>query len=76
MNAGNPTKMVAYHKRVFYGLLEPEGSTVRQASEAILKAKKKTNTSLYSVPFSLKRDVVLKGLNVPDEDKVCLDFSM
>ena len=32
MNAGNPTKMVAYHKRVFYGLLEPEDSFVRQAS--------------------------------------------
>ena len=75
MNAGNPTKMVAYHKRVFYGLLEPEDSFVRQASQAVLKAKKVTPTSLYSRPFTLKCDGVLKGLNVVDVDKMPWDFS-
>lgn len=38
-NAGDPVKMVAYHKRAFNGLVESEFSDMRSAALAKLSTK-------------------------------------
>jgi tetratricopeptide (TPR) repeat protein len=78
-NAGDPIKMVAYHKRAFHGLLESDNSAVRQASKAMSNVKKRCiprpGGGYSIINIGPKKLHQCRGLDAEDVDRLALDFS-
>jgi len=69
MNAGDPQKMVSYNRKALHNLTEPRNSIIRTTALQILNQKSRLP------PYRERKSFIRKGLNVPDIDRIYLDFS-